>query len=106
MSSLCVRICPYFPGATEGSGCGAAFMGWAAMLGLYIVDSTEPPSNSLPAWEGELGLAPYQIVVDVVPVEVHAKSGAGRQDYVPVIVKRVADCIQVRRRLFVIEIRT
>jgi hypothetical protein len=53
-------------------------MGWAAMLGLYIVDSTEPPSNSLPAWEGELGLAPYQIVVDVVPVEVHAKSGAGR----------------------------
>ena len=50
-------------------------------------------------------LAFHQVVVDVVPVEVHAQPGTSWQDDVPVIVKRVADRIQVRCWFFVVEIR-
>ena len=47
-----------------------------------------------------------QIVIDVVPVEIEAETGLLGQEHIPIIVQRIHDRVQVRRRRLIVEIGT
>src|SRR5579885_458758 len=62
-----------------------------------------PPGTWRGAGQNNGAALPHTVLVDVVPVEVEPQSGRLGDDQVPLVVDRVGDRLQVRRRARLVE---